>query len=777
MKKVIVYFMHEKEEAMATSIISSITEKTESFFKGEVTDDDIKNLAEKNLIFSIIDTGEQTESQGKTLPKGKKKTIFKNKILLRDIQPEEENSEGINYYKIKVDGPLTSSILSDLSKNGIEINTQISNNAYTVKLDSHQHDLLNKHRDILSIQLYSKVDTGVREMEKDDLYDHFLNKNIYEKNTIIEKTIDSSGKDISKEIEAKVYDVYLHDINNKQELEQWLKEKKIEILGSSKFKIRIKTVPSDEINIEISSNPMVQNIYEYIPPTLHDVYAKHIINSIYENNQNYSDVLEIKGEGQVIGVADTGIDDQHGDLIDRNLKIICRGRQNDYSDPIGHGTHVSGIIVGSGKLSENTQELVKGVAPEAKLVFQSLLNKNDKIELPVDLQELFLQAYSEGVRIHNNSWGANTESYYTVNSLEVDDFVYNHKDMLLVFSAGNDGKDNNTDDRGFVDLSSIGSPASCKNGITVGASRNSRTKGGYSTLTHKKAWRSSFPNAPIGDENVSGNPNALAGFSSRGPCDDVRFKPDVVAPGTDIAAAKSGAAPNSEFHGILPGNPNYALMCGTSMAAPIVTGMAALVRQYYTLHGLSNPSASLIKATIINSTIQLTSDDAVRGEPNIPNNHQGFGLVDFENAIPNVKNDFNLYYFDGLNDPNYIMAVTGNKKKFVLEIDEPCWIRITMAYTDYPGRSIQNKISLFADLDNNDHSNPNTQKWIGNEGAYKPLGSNIDKINNIEIIRIHQAIPGSYFIVVSATNIINGPQDFSLVITTNCKSSKIYPNV
>ena len=152
MKQVIVYFMHEKEEAMASSIISSITERTDSFYKGEVNDDDIKKLVEKNLIFSITDTDEQTESQGKTLPKGKKKTIFKNKILLRDIKPEKENTEGINYYKIKVDGPLTSSILSDLSKNGIEINTQISNNAYTVKLDSHQHDLLNKHKDILSIQ-------------------------------------------------------------------------------------------------------------------------------------------------------------------------------------------------------------------------------------------------------------------------------------------------------------------------------------------------------------------------------------------------------------------------------------------------------------------------------------------------------------------------------------------------------------------------------------------------------------------------------------------------
>ena len=468
MKQVIVYFMHEKEEAMASSIISSITERTDSFYKGEVNDDDIKKLVEKNLIFSITDTDEQAESQGEILPKGKKKTIFKNKILLRDIKLEEENLEGINYYKIKVVGPLTSIILSDLSKNGIEINTQISNNAYTVKLDSHQHDFLNKHRDILSIQLYNKLDTGIREIEKDDLYDHFRNKNFYERNTIIEKSTDESGKVRSKEIESKIYDVFLHDIKNKSELEQWLKDMGIEILGSSKFKIRIKTVPNYMEVLEIADNPLVQHVYEYIPPTLHDFYAKRIINSIYLNGHNYANIFDFKGEGQIIGVADTGIDDQHGDLIDRDLEIICRGRVNDHSDPIGHGTHVSGIIVGSGKLSESTQELVKGVAPEAKLVFQSLLNNYDKIELPVDLQELFLQAYNKGVRIHNNSWGSNTESYYTVNSFEVDDFVYNHKDMLLVFSAGNDGKDSGLSDVGYVDLSSVGSPASCKNGITVG---------------------------------------------------------------------------------------------------------------------------------------------------------------------------------------------------------------------------------------------------------------------------------------------------------------------
>ena len=71
-----------------------------------------------------------------------------------------------------------------------------------------------------------------------------------------------------------------------------------------------------------------------------------------------------------------------------------------------------------------------------------------------------------------------------------------------------------------------------------------------------------------------GRPEAPRRLQRAGPCDDIRIKPDVVAPGTDIAADAFKAAPLSKFWGAYPQNRHYAFMGGTSMACPIVAGCA-----------------------------------------------------------------------------------------------------------------------------------------------------------------------------------------------------------
>ena len=414
-------------------------------------------------------------------------------------------------------------------------------------------------------------------------------------------------------------------------------------------------------------------------------------------------------------------------------------------------------MLGSGAASGGTH---RGVAPGAQLVFQSLLDGNFKLGgLPLDLGDLFEEAYQNGARVHNNSWGSVVDSEYTLNSQEVDEFVARRRDMLVVISAGNEGQaaQRQHAQPGSVDWLSIGAPASCKNAITVGASRSSRTSGGYSTLTYGAAWPNDFPDAPIATDPVSGDAEALAGFSSRGPCTDRRVKPDVVAPGTDILSAKSSRAPLHRFWGPGP-SPQYAYMGGTSMAAPLVAGCAALVRQHYVTRGHAQPSAALLKATLINSARQLTGGSAVADFNILPNMHQGFGAVDMRQAYPNpTRPALKLEFVDDWQNPAGKFTITGQRRRFQIGVAAGQRLAICLVYTDAPGRALQNNLNLLVEM-------PGGQKTVGNQGLPLALAP-IDQENNVEIVRVNAPAAGNYLIQIAASNLLTADQDFALVVT------------
>ncbi len=444
----------------------------------------------------------------------------------------------------------------------------------------------------------------------------------------------------------------------------------------------------------------------------------------------------LTGEGVLVAIADTGLDETHPDFAGRIERVVARGRPGNGSDPKGHGTHVAGSVLGDGSASGGT---IKGTAPKARLFFQSLLDRDDGLGgLPFELGELFEEAYKAGARIHNNSWGAATESSYRITSNEVDEYVRRRPDMLVVIAAGNEGSafQPRNAKKGFVDWLSIGSPATCKNALTVGASRSSRAAGAYAPHTYGELWGQTFPDPPIANAPVSGDPESMGGFSSRGPCDEYRIKPDVVAPGTDILSCRSALAPLREFWGAHT-NLKYAYMGGTSMATPLATGCAALVRQYYGKERSWQPSAALLKATLINGTRRLTGQDAVADYSDLPNYHQGFGAIYLPDTVPNPGNPpLKLEFYDNWNSKEAHFKATGQRIRLEFEVAAGGPLRVCMAYTDQPGRGVQNNLNLFLEVPAG--GSPN--KLFGN--AQVPRGFNgPDANNNVEIIRLEIKSP------------------------------------
>ncbi|RLF68748.1 MAG: hypothetical protein DRN57_03080 [Thermoplasmata archaeon] len=479
------------------------------------------------------------------------------------------------------------------------------------------------------------------------------------------------------------------------------------------------------------------------------------------------DSLGLDGTGQVVAISDSGLDtgvddhnitgDIHLDFDNRATIVNWAGSSPD--DEHGHGTHVAGSVAGNGARSSGN---IKGMAYNSSIYFQAIMDNFGQLQIPSNLSQLFTQSYNAGARVHTNSWGSQLSSLfgaYTTDSYDVDWSMWYHPDMLILFAAGNDGMDANSDGR--IDSNSVSPPATAKSTLTVGASENLRSSGGFQG-TWGSGWPADFPASPISGDRPSNNSNGIAAFSSRGPLDDGRIKPDVVAPGTNILSTKSSQSSSTGWGSY---NSYYLYNGGTSMAAPITAGMAVLIRQFYngTL-GMSSPSAALMKATIINGATDLypgqygASSPTTREIDGRPDMNQGWGRINLKDS---VDPDSGIVSFV---DNSTGISTGENLARMFRVLSSDTELRLTLAWSDYPGSLFAGK-QLINDLDLILYA-PNGTAYRGNDFSY-PFDDSTDSINPVEGIAVKSPSPGWWKEKVEGSNIPRGPQHFALVASGN----------
>ena len=471
------------------------------------------------------------------------------------------------------------------------------------------------------------------------------------------------------------------------------------------------------------------------------------------NATNVWNTWGLSGKGQIVGHADTGLDTgklatMHPDFQGRIRALIARARPNDASDLNGHGTHTAGSILGDGMASTGR---FRGVAWEAELVHQSIADAYGSFSgLPLDLYAFFEESYNHGARIHSDSWGSSTAGSYDYDCRAIDLFAWEHSDFLAVFAAGNDGYDRNDDGR--VDADSISSPAAAKNVLAVGATENDRPtgSGGYSSYTWGLVWPSRFRVAPISNDYISYSATptpvyrqGMAGFSSRGPTDDNRIKPDVVAPGTDVISTRSSVG-GAVWAGLTSYNSRYCFGGGTSMSTPLVAGLAALTRQYCVERaGITNPSAALLKSILVGGSRSLAPGQYGTGitqeiPSTSPNNVEGWGQPDIAEALhPSGNRMVSLF--------DRIGPVGGATNTFTVTLAVPgIPFDVALCWTDHPPTAGAN-VTLVNDLD---------LLVVAPDGTrhYPNGGIARDTLNTVETVHVPSAQAGVWHIhVIGAT--------------------------
>jgi hypothetical protein len=673
---------------------------------------------------------------------------------------QNETARGSRLRLIQFAGPVKRAWLDELQRTGLELISYVPNNAYLVRQDANSSSRLDD-----SIHAARNVGEAFIQWQGDFKPEHKIHP------ALLTAMREGGEVTVAVQFAGSIDKSEAQDLLAVQKLASSTLGDSYRVLNYTNLKIR---VAAGRI-AEIAALPNVVNIETWSPPRLFDERASQIVagqllgDGKEPSAPGYMAWLQSHGFsspfGFAIDITDTGIDrgsilaaSLHPDFKDaggQSRIVYARDYTSelDPSDVQGHGT-INLSIAGGYNLSTETRDTTGynsglGIAPFAKLGSSKIFQSSGRFGLNEPFTNLISAAYRDGARISSNSWGDSGNSY-TIDAQEYDTRVRDavpsqagNQEMLICFAAGNGGSQR------------VGAPSSAKNVLSVGASENVR-KGGAD-------------GCGLRDEDAD-NVQDIAIFSARGPLDDGRIKPDIVAPGTHISGAAS-QNPDFDSTGVCgsgneadqyfpAGQTLYTWSSGTSHSTPIVAGAAALVRQFLLNRG-EEPNAALIKALLVNTTSYITG---ARAGGDLPQAGQGWGLVNLGRLFASTP--------IVLVNQSQTFSESGQEYVFTGEVKDASQpFRVTLGWTDAPG------FSAFApwvnDLDLEVVINGQVYRGNNFQGDQSKSGGVTDTKNNVESVWLPTGTVGAFAVRVRATNIAGDglpgnndvtDQDFALVV-------------
>lgn len=481
---------------------------------------------------------------------------------------------------------------------------------------------------------------------------------------------------------------------------------------------------------ELARDPRV----EYVEPYRGRVLNLNIARGVCTGNDRSMTPLYdygLTGAGQVVQIQDTGIDCDHDAFRDDNYASIADGIDFKWDGAVnmdhrkivrysaasgdmdGHGTADAAIIAGN----DLDDPKYRGIAYDAKLAFTGMA---------VDA-EYFDQGLGADARICSSSWGDEAppdSPSYDSSCRIIDQYVWDNKKFLMLFSAGNsDGKLNTT--------------AAAKSEVTVTACGTGEDSPG-----------------------LSGNQDMWSACGD-GPTLDGRLGVTLAAPGSRILAPDTDASGDTD-------NTNLAAWSGTSQACAAAAGTAALIRQYFedgwypTGNKIPSdsisPSAALVRAMLIASAVDFFGGGGVTNHA--PDSIQGWGRVYAGNALHFFNDSTALKVVDRADGLS-----TGETETVEFEVPhDVSELRFVLVWSDFPAApgadpALVNNLDL-------EVTTPTSKVFKGNvfDSGWSAPGGSSDALETEEMVKLPEPVPGTYSVKIVARNVPQASQDYALVM-------------